>query len=153
MRGYAAIGLYNPKTPANVGGVLRAAQIYDAAMVVMTGQRFSKAPTDTRNAWRHLPLVEATSLRDHIPYACVPVAVDLVDGAIPLPAYTHPERAFYVFGPEDSTLGAPVLSWCAHSIFVPGAGCMNLAACVNVVLYDRMAKRGGPWRQYKAVPR
>ncbi len=34
MRGYAAIGLDNPKTPANMGSVLRAAGCYQASLVV-----------------------------------------------------------------------------------------------------------------------
>lgn len=140
MRGFAAIGLHKPKTPANVGSVLRAAGCYDAAMVAMSGDRFKKAATDTMSAWRHLPLIEADDLRLVIPYDCVPVAIDLLPNARPLTTYTHPDRAFYVFGPEDGTLGKDVLSWCRDVVYVPTTGCMNLAACVNVVLYDRMAK-------------
>lgn len=79
---------------------------------------------------------------DFIPFDCVPVAVDLVEGAIPLPSYVHPERAFYVFGAEDATLGRKVTDRCRDKIYVPMAvGCLNLAACVNVVLYDRAAKQ------------
>jgi tRNA(Leu) C34 or U34 (ribose-2'-O)-methylase TrmL len=140
MRGYSAIGLHNPKTPANVGSVLRAAGCYEAAMVAMTGSRFKRAATDTMSAWRHLPLIEADDLRLVVPFDCVPVAIDLVEGARPLTTYTHPDRAFYVFGPEDGTLGKGVLSWCRDVVYVPTNGCMNLAAAVNVVLYDRMMK-------------
>lgn len=140
MRGYAAIGLHNPKTPANVGSVLRAAGCYQASMVAMSGSRFKKASTDTMDAWRHLPLIETSDLHLVMPYDCVPVAIDLVPGARPLTTYTHPERAFYIFGPEDGTLNKEVLSWCRDVVYVPTNGCMNLAACVNVVLYDRMAK-------------
>lgn len=140
MRGYAAIGLHQPKNPANVGGVLRAAGNYSAAMVAVTGSRFKKAPTDTMHAWKHLPLIETDDLKLVIPYGCIPVAIDLIPGARSLTSYTHPERAFYVFGPEDGTLSRSVASWCRDVVYVPTAGCMNLAACVNVVLYDRMAK-------------
>ena len=62
--------------------------------------------------------------------------------ATPLPQYKHPDRAFYIFGPEDGTLGQSVTGWCRDIIYVPTIFCMNLAAAVNVVLYDRMAKRG-----------
>ena len=141
MRGFAAIGLHNPKNPANVGSVLRAAGCYEAAMVAMSGDRFKKAATDTASTWRHMPLIETNDLRLVVPYDCVPVAIDLVEGARPLTNYTHPDRAFYVFGPEDGTLGKGVLSWCRDVVYVPTTGCMNLAAAVNVVLYDRMAKQ------------
>lgn len=85
MRGYAAVGLFYPKTPANVGGALRAAGCYGAAMVAMQGNRFKKCPTDTQQMWRHTPLLEVPSLRECVPYGCVPVAVELVDGARSLP--------------------------------------------------------------------
>ena len=140
MRGYSAVGLHNPKTPANVGSALRAAGCYGAAMLAMTGQRFRRAATDTASAWRHLPLIKTDDLRSVIPFDCVPVAVDLVPGARSLASYVHPDRAFYIFGPEDGTLGPDVLAWCRDVIYVPTEGCMNLAAAVNVVLYDRMAK-------------
>lgn len=142
MRGFSAVGLVRPKDAANVGSVLRAAWCYGAAMVAIEGDRSPvRACTDTPKAWRHLPVLRGADLHEMIPFDTIPVAVDLVDGAVPLPAYAHPERAFYVFGPEDGTLGARHLEWCAHRIMVPTRDCMNLAATVNVILYDRLAKR------------
>lgn len=141
MRGYAAIGLHQPKTPANVGSVLRAAHCYGAALVITSGQRYTRAPTDPQAAYRHIPLVQTQDLHESVPFDCVPVAVDLIEGAIPLNRYAHPERAFYVFGPEDGILGPSITSWCRDTVYVPTRYCMNLAACVNVVLYDRMVKR------------
>lgn len=140
MRGYAAIGLHQPKTNLNVGSVLRAAGCFDAQLVIVEGERYRRAPTDTTQQYRHLPLLHAV-LKESIPFDCVPVAVDLVEGARCLHGYTHPERAFYVFGPEDGTLGKDTLAWCRDVIYVPSRGCLNLAACVNVVLYDRQKKR------------
>ncbi len=143
-RGYAAIGLFNPKTPSNVGSVFRAAGCYGAALVVLAGsrpRRLGRCITDTQKAHRHIPVQIVDHLRDAVPYGCVPVAVDLVENAAPLTEYHHPERAFYIFGPEDGTLGYQHLSWCAHRVYVPTRFCMNLAATVNVVLYDRMCKR------------
>src|SRR5277367_530242 len=77
-RGYAAIGLHMPKTPANVGSTLRAAHCYGAAMIVMTGKRYGGAPTDPQKAYRHIPLVQVEDLHEAVPYDCVPVAVDLL---------------------------------------------------------------------------
>lgn len=140
-RGYAGIGLFHPKTPVNVGSALRAAGCYGAAFVAMTGQRFNgRAPTDTMSSYRHLPFMRVDDLKNIVPYDCVPVAVDLIEGATPLNEYEHPERAFYIFGPEDGTLGRQVTDWCRDIVYIPTNGCMNLAATVNVVLYDRMCK-------------
>lgn len=96
---------------------------------------------DTPKAWRHMPVLRGDDLQQLIPYDAVPVAIDLVDGAESLIDFAHPIRAFYVFGPEDGTLGKDILSWCKHKVMVPTRNCMNLAASVNVVLYDRMAKQ------------
>jgi len=141
-RGFAAIGLHQPKTPSNVGSVLRAAHCYGTAMVAKTGHRYEKSSTDTMKAWRHLPLLQVDDLFAVVPHDCVPVAVDLLPGAKSLTTYVHPERAFYIFGPEDGTLGKDIVSRCRDKVYVPTAFCMNLAATVNVVLYDRLAKRG-----------
>jgi tRNA(Leu) C34 or U34 (ribose-2'-O)-methylase TrmL len=140
-RGFAAIGLVRPKHQENVGSVLRAAYVYRASMVAIQGDRTDvRSITDTPKAWRHMPVLRGEDLHALIPYDAVPVAVDLVEDAEPLPSFQHPQRAFYVFGPEDGTLGASILGWCRHRLMVPTRGCMNLAATVNVVLYDRMAK-------------
>lgn len=139
--GYAAVGLFMPKNPINVGQVLRAAGCYGAALVCSTGRRYAKAPTDTHNTAARIPFQEVDDLRTVIPRGCVPVAVDIIAGGVALPSYDHPPRAFYIFGPEDGTLGRDVTAWCRDVVFVPTYGCMNLAACVNVVLYDRAVKR------------
>ena len=141
MRGFAAIGLDNPKTPANVGAALRAAGVYGAAFVAASGGRLHPGSTDTMKAYRHLPLLRPSDLFDLLPYDCVPVAVDLIEGATPLHEYQHPERAYYIFGAEDATLGARIIDRCRDVVYVPTNGCMNLAATVNVILYDRLAKQ------------
>lgn len=141
MRGYAAIGLIRPKTVSNIGGVLRAAHVYGASMVAVQGSRCDiKSAQDTTKAWKHMPVLRGDDLFDLIPYGARPVAVDLVDGAHSLPDFVHPDSAFYIFGPEDGTLGKSILDRCQYRVMVPTAFCMNLAATVNVVLYDRLAK-------------
>jgi tRNA(Leu) C34 or U34 (ribose-2'-O)-methylase TrmL len=140
--GYAAVGLYNPKRRENVGGVLRAAFCFGAALVAIEGVRYRVQSTDTADAYRHLPLLQVESLHAVVPYDCIPVAVERRSDAIPLPDYEHPERAFYVFGPEDGDLGSNVLAWCRDLVYIPSHHSINLAAVVNIVLYDRMAKYG-----------
>lgn len=140
-RGYFAVGLNTVKTPENVGHALRGCGVFGAAFLAFSGHRYRPHPTDTQRAVRHLPLMHFEDLHEAIPYDCVPVAVELTPFAVGLPTYTHPERAFYVFGAEDQTLGQQTLSWCRDVVYIPSARCLNLAACVNVVLYDRCAKR------------
>lgn len=140
MIGYSAIGLFQPKTPANVGSVLRAADCFGAAMVIIQGRRYEKACTDTTKAWRRLPLQHVDDLMASLPFDCRPIAIEMTTGARPLQDFVHPERAFYLFGPEDGSLPPAVLVQCAQVVSIPTAHCLNLAACVNVVLYDRLMK-------------
>ena len=139
-RGFACIGLVQPKTPANIGSVLRAAHAFGAASVTIEGTRYRRHPTDTSAAYGVLPLLHCDDMHGAIPFDCVPVAVELVDGAVSLVEYVHPPRAFYVFGAEDHTLSKRTLSWCRDVVQIPTAICLHLAATVNVVLYDRAAK-------------
>ncbi len=148
---YSCIGLYNPKSPENVGSVMRAAGCYGVSTVFYTGKRYDRAAdfvTDTKRVHYDIPLIGIDDLKKILPLNCVPVAVELVEGARPLPEYTHPDRALYIFGPEDGSLDKEIRDWCEDVVYIPTTGCMNLAATVNVVLYDRMAKglntRSGP---------
>lgn len=145
----AFIGLTNPKSPDNVGAVMRAAGCYNASGVFYTGQRFEKAMsrgqklhTDTKNVSSRIELSSIESFQGALPHNSVPVAIELVEGATSLVDFSHPDNAFYIFGPEDKSLDKDVVAWCEHVIYIPTVGCMNLAATVNVVLYDRMAKLG-----------
>jgi tRNA(Leu) C34 or U34 (ribose-2'-O)-methylase TrmL len=141
VSGFSAIGLVRCKTPENVGGALRAAMCYGASMIAIEGDRSGiQHPTDTTKSWRSIPLLKVDDLYTVIPHDCVPVAVDLIEDAVSLVDYIHPKRAFYIFGPEDGTLGQRTTSWCRDRVMVPTRHCMNLAATVNVVLYDRIAK-------------
>lgn len=141
MRGYAAIGLDRAKTPENLGGVLRAAGCYGAALVLLSGGRMGKYATDTMQMWKQIPCVAVDDLLAHTPFGCMPVAVEICDRARPLRAFSHPERAFYIFGPEDGSVSKAILERVPCVVSIPTTGCMNLAATVNVVLYDRMAKQ------------
>lgn len=150
----AIIGLYNPKSPTNVGAVLRAAGCYDAAQVRYNGTRYSRAvkfQTDTQNSQERIQLVEIEDLTANVADDVEIVCVELVVGATALPHFTHPENAIYVFGPEDGSLPQEMVDKAHHVVYVPTHGCMNLAATVNVVLYDRMAKTLGTIDDHQQV--
>jgi len=142
------IGLVNPKTPVNVGGIMRASGCYGVDGVFYTGRRYELAArsgaaqyhVDTKDAGERIPLTGVTSLLAAIPADTQLICVDLVVGATPLPDFVHPAKAFYVFGPEDGTIGQEIIDKANAVVYVPTVGCMNLAASVNVLLYDRLAK-------------
>ena len=140
---HISIGLIKPKSPTNVGAVMRAAGCFYASEVFYTGDRYDRAErfnTDTRKNNLDIPLKGVPCLLDSVPDNAKIVCIELVEGAIPLPNFEHPKNAFYIFGPEDGTISQDVIDKADAVVYIPTSGCLNLAATVNVVLYDRVAK-------------
>lgn len=138
-----SIVLDNPKNATNVGAVMRAAGCFGVDSVFYTGARYDRAAkfaTDTKNAVGKLPLKQVDALLDAISLPGKIVVIELVEGATSLVNYHHPQHAYYVFGPEDSSLSQSVVDAADDVVYIPTTGCLNLAASVNIVLYDRVAK-------------
>ncbi|MCK4704250.1 MAG: RNA methyltransferase [Gammaproteobacteria bacterium] len=140
------IGLINPKSPDNVHSVMRASGNYGVDSVFYTGGRYQlalernpNAPNISRKVSKNIPLTEVDSLSDVAGELKI-VCVELAENAIALPEYEHPENAFYIFGPEDGTIDQAMIDRADAVVYVPTIGCMNLAATVNVLLYDRLIK-------------
>lgn len=137
------IGLVNPKSPVNVGAVMRAAGCYRADSIRYTGERFGRAAryqTDTKNVKTKIPLQHVECLWQDLPPTVKVVCVEFAEGAQSLPGFIHPAHALYIFGPEDGSISQSIIDKADHVVYVPTVGCMNLAASVNVLLYDRLSK-------------
>ncbi len=141
------IGLINPKSPENVDSVMRAAGNYQVDRIFYTGKRYLRAVgysnrrmAIARRVGKKIPVQQRESLLAQVPQQMQVVCVELVVNAISLPEYQHPEQGFYIFGPEDGSIPQSVIDQADAVVYVPTVGCMNLAATVNVVLYDRIAK-------------
>ena len=143
MRGFCGIGIYHSKTPVNVGTLWRSAFALGASFVFTIGKRYPRQSSDTTATWRHIPLLEYANVedfRDHIPYDCQVVGVELTDDAEALETFRHPQRAIYVLGPEDGSLSAAVAEACQHVVRFDSKYCLNVAAAGTVVMYDRQTK-------------
>ena len=68
---FAAVALHRPSRPENIGGVLRAADVYGVELVVLGGGELPPEPlghpTDTTQAWRRIPVVYADVVLDALP--------------------------------------------------------------------------------------
>lgn len=143
-----SIGLINPKTPENVSSVMRAAGNFQVDRVFYTGERYPRAvrlnpdiPNMSRQVGQDIPLLGVSNILDNDVNAKLQIiCVEFAENALPLPGYQHPDDAFYIFGPEDGTIDQDVIDRADAVVYVPTMGCMNLAATVNVVLYDRFTK-------------
>ena len=126
---------------------MRAAGCFGADAIFYTGRRYelsARFHTDTHDASRVIPLTGVPSLLESVPADTKIVCVELVEGATPLPEYQHPDKAFYLFGPEDGTITQDLIDRADDVVYIPTSSCLNLAATVNIVLYDRIAKSAMP---------
>ena len=145
-----AVALINPKHPHNVGAALRACSCWGVGQLWWTGNRVTvdvgcgeRLPREERmKGYKGVEMTRDDHLFDRFDRGCVtPVAVELRPSAESLVTFEHPEDALYVFGPEDGSLPKPVRLFCHRFVVIPTHHCLNLAAAVNVVLYDRRLKR------------
>ena len=141
------IGLVNPKSPDNVSSVMRSAGNFGVEEIFYTGSRYNRAirlnpniPRMSRKVGEDISLSGVESLIDCVPSDMKIVCVEFAENATPLPTYQHPENAFYIFGPEDSSITQDIINQADDVVYVPTNGSMNLSATVNVLLYDRLAK-------------
>jgi tRNA(Leu) C34 or U34 (ribose-2'-O)-methylase TrmL len=145
-----AVALIDPKYPHNVGAALRACSCWGIGQLWWTGRRVTldvprgqRLPREERmKGYRAVELHHEDRVFDCLGAGPVtPVAVELRPLAESLVSFEHPEQALYVFGPEDGSLPKPVRLLCHRFVVIPTHHCLNLAAAVNVVLYDRRLKR------------
>ncbi len=107
----------------------------------LDGDKSHRLPREERmRGYREVEIRQADYFFDAFD-AAVPVAVELRRNAESLIDFEHPERALYVFGPEDGSLDRAVLARCHRFLVIPTRHCTNLSAAVYTVLYDRQAKR------------
>jgi len=126
---------------------MRAAGNYRVDAVFYTGSRYyralslnPKSPKIRRRVSDDIPLQAVNCLTSAVSSDTRIVCVELVENATVLPDYKHPENACYIFGPEDGSLPQSIIDQADDVVYIPTNGCMNLAATVNVLLYDRMLK-------------
>lgn len=146
-RGYFGIGVERPKTADNVGTLMRSAMCFDAAFTFTIGRRCPKQASDTLRSWKHVPTFDYRDVQDwreHIPYDCIPIGVELSDNAVPLERFSHPHRAVYILGPEDGSLSRAAQEVCRDIVQIDTRFCLNLAAAGTVLLYDRNKKLNWP---------
>lgn len=141
--GRSKVVLQNPKYLQNLGASIRACACWGAESLTYTGARIQRDPDRLprefrMKEYRHIEVRQSERPFDLFP-SFVPICVEVGQGQ-PIQTFQHPENALYVFGPEDSEVSVVFRRHCHYFIHLPSKFCLNLAACVNVVLYDRYLK-------------
>lgn len=144
-----AIALANPKYPHNVGMVVRLASCYGLRQVWFTGDRVSLNPTkgerlpreERMKGYKDVQIIHYENFFDQFSIGVTPVAVEVRANSEHLHSFEHPEKALYVFGPEDGSIPTALLPHCHRFLVIPTRHCLNLATAVATVLWDREYKR------------
>jgi len=143
-RGFCGIGVYHPKTEVNIGTLWRSASIYNANFIFTIGRRYEPQASDTCKTPHRIPLWEFKSFAEFgqaMPKQARLVFVEMVEGALDLTNFVHPQAAIYLLGAEDH--GIPERFMAHHTVVripSPVNVCHNVAVAGSIVLHDRFAK-------------
>lgn len=143
-----SIALVNPKFARNVGAILRIASCYGIKQVWMSGDRISDDPSmakrlpreERMRGYKEVDLIQYDRFLDMFPRDVTPVAVEVRENSETLFDFEHPEKAVYVFGPEDGSIPKTYLQHCHRFLVIPTRHCLNLATAVTTIAYDRALK-------------
>jgi tRNA G18 (ribose-2'-O)-methylase SpoU len=146
MRGYFGIGVEGISKPMNVGNLLRSAHAFGASFfftIAPAVDVYEMKRSDTSAAFGHIPFYNFDTPADLLlPHATSLVAVELVEGAVELPSFRHPQQAVYVLGPEKASVSPAMLARCDHVIKIPMKFCVNVGVAGAIVMYDRLLSMG-----------
>ena len=145
---FPAIVMLDPRDPFNVGAAVRAASCFGVPQVWITGRRCAEKVWSQRRVPREERMkgfADVDIILDERPFGffpdAVPVAVELLPNSENLLSFEHPEKAIYVFGPEDGNIPRGIRGLCHRRVFIPTRHCTNLGAAIYLLFYDRMLKR------------
>jgi len=138
---YFEIGIYHPKSAANVGTLWRTAYQLGAAGVFTIGQRYKTQPSDPFKVPRHIPLRNYTDFDAFLtskPIGALLVGVEQ-EGTL-LSDFDHPPQAIYLLGAEDKGLPPDVLEKCNAIVSLEAMlrPSFNVTVAGSIVMYDRV---------------
>lgn len=144
-----AVALVDPKYDFNVAQAVRIASCYGVKQVWFNGHRVpldstkgNRLPREERmKGYQDVQICHQEYFFDRFPDDVTPVGVELTPSSENLLWFEHPEKALYVFGPEDGSLRKVERMKCHRIIQIPTRHCLNLSMAVGTVLYDRHYKR------------
>lgn len=154
LRGPAVI-MCDPKHVVNVSSMIRNCAAFGINTLCLTGDRIelpsgkkrSRMPREERmREYETVRVIQHDFPLTLFANSVVPVAVELLAGAVPLPMapYIHGDETVYVLGPEDGSVPAGLRACCQHFVQIPTKHCLNVAMAGGIVLYDRVMNM---WRE------
>jgi tRNA G18 (ribose-2'-O)-methylase SpoU len=147
MRGYFGIGAEEISKPMYLGALMRTAHAFGASFffTINAHPKVREAyNSDTSRSFDHVPYYQwNTPEALLLPKGCALVGVELIDDAIELPRFQHPQAAAYVLGRERGSLSPALLARCQYVVKIPTRFCINVGLAGALVMYDRLLAQGG----------
>ncbi|GAA0897037.1 TrmH family RNA methyltransferase [Virgisporangium ochraceum] len=152
LRGNALVVVFDrPTTPGNIGTLVRSADAFGAAGVVVTGHAADpydpKAVRASTGSLFALPVVRAPSHREVVAWASA-AGVQFVgtdeSGDVDVDAFDLTGPRVVVIGNETRGLSGGWRQACGHLVRIPiggAASSLNAAAAATVVLYEAVRQR------------
>jgi tRNA(Leu) C34 or U34 (ribose-2'-O)-methylase TrmL len=70
-------------------------------------------------AWKHIPVFWTDNVLSFLPIGADTIGVEFIANAKSLPNFRHPERGFYIFGPEDGDIPEETQVKCKRIVTIP----------------------------------
>ncbi|MET0545446.1 MAG: RNA methyltransferase [Caulobacterales bacterium] len=141
-RGFFGIGAESISKPMNMGALMRTAHAFGASFVfsVSAAQKVRDVyRADTSRTFEHVPYYEWPSVDEmNLPKGCTLIGIELIDEAVELPSFRHPQSAAYILGREKGSLSPAMLARCSHVVQIPTKFCVNVGLAGAIVMYDRL---------------
>ena len=131
----------------NIGSIVRSANAFLAAEVVLYGRRKAdlRGAMGAQNYENLVHIAGAEALDGFLEERSYTlVCLEDAPGAVALPEFAWPSRPLLAFGQEGPGLPAEVLARAAHTVVIPQFGSMrsiNVGVAAGIAMYDWHAKR------------
>jgi tRNA G18 (ribose-2'-O)-methylase SpoU len=139
--------VHNLTSPENTGMILRTHVAFGGEHFVMVGPepwRFKKRTQAFSRRLEKVCSIVYLPDDDALFDWCgaerfVPVAIEITENPVLLPAFRFPERPALIVGHEGYGLSGGFLQRCAHVITIPQfgpVGCLNVAVSCSIAIYE-----------------
>lgn len=140
-RGYFLVGIFNPRFDTNQGTLWRTAYQLGASEIFTIGSIRNNYSGDTFGSYKHIPYRNYRSIEHLIdlkPERCALIGIE--QGGKSLESFSHPERACYLLGNENTGLPKEILKQCDGIVSLNGiqSNSYNVAVAGSIVLYHRV---------------
>jgi 23S rRNA (guanosine2251-2'-O)-methyltransferase len=139
--------LHNLKSPENTGMIVRTHVAFGGEKLVIVGPKPWRFKKRSQAFSRRLERVtEIVHIPDDDSFfrwceteSFTPVAIEISDPPVYLPAFTFPERPAVIMGHEGKGLPEEFMRRCASVVTIPqfgGVACLNAAVSCCIALYE-----------------